>query len=50
LMVSILKPDGSIIETGHAVPAPNRLDWIYTANVVNEDVEGTNESSSMKNR
>jgi len=41
IAVTVKKPDGSIIETGPAILAPNGADWIYTATVVNEDVGGT---------
>lgn len=39
--VTIKKADGSFVESGAAVLAPNEADWIYTATAINEDVEGT---------
>lgn len=39
--VTITKPDGSFVESGAAVLAPNEADWIYTATAINEEVAGT---------
>lgn len=38
--VSIYNADGSEVESGQAVQAANGIDWIYTATVGNESLEG----------
>ena len=38
--ISIENADGTLVEKGNALPAPNGLDWIYTATAKNSDLSG----------
>lgn len=38
--VEISNPDGSIVESGNAIQSSIGLDWVYTATVQNDTIEG----------
>jgi hypothetical protein len=38
--VKIENMDGSIVEEGEAVPGGSEMDWVYTATVTNENLDG----------
>jgi hypothetical protein len=40
VIVSIFKQDGTLVEEGTAVPAGNKLDWVYTAQKSNTPLTG----------
>lgn len=48
--VTITSPGGVVIETGQAVMQENGSDWLYTATVLNNTLEGTQVAAVAKDR